>query len=223
MSSSVSNAVIANRDQSYTETDDTINSRPDMKFDLADYWRMRFLRQEAHVSMLKSANDEKSRVIAGLESKNANLETALRDVVISGKNVLATFNATNEQLDEANRRAKLLKKSNREKGNVEQRNLALKAYMRSHQCRGTENSKEQTLLEALALAKQRIQDLEVAGTKLLDALDCSSDDEEGKSDSDENDRCGLAEAELVFRGVIEDEMYEEQKLLWEELLDEFSD
>lgn len=73
MTETVSVAMTINRDLTESEADMAIHGRPNMKFDLAEYWRGRFLEQEAHTSRLKSDNDEKGRRIATLKSKNKDL------------------------------------------------------------------------------------------------------------------------------------------------------
>lgn len=166
-----------------------------------------------------------SRTIRTLTSLNADLAAHLGDALAAGKNLLTRFkdvvskhDALVDQLHEANRAVLRLKKSDRAKGKVQQRNLRLKATIRSHQCGG--RGREEALLEALALASERIEELESAGERVLDALDGDdSGSEDGDGEGDEEGGVGLLEAGVVFRGVLEDETFREQKVLWGELLE----
>ena len=88
--------------------------------------------------------------------------------------------------------------------------------MSGHECAQRKDGdimREQTLLEALSVSNERIEELEQVGERLLDAMD----------ESDEEDNGGLGmgkvEAEVAFRGVLDDETFRNQKVLWEELLE----
>ncbi|KAF1950340.1 hypothetical protein CC80DRAFT_240184 [Byssothecium circinans] len=128
-------------------------------------------------------------------------------------------------LARAERTIQQLKKSDRAKGKIVKRDLLLKAVINTHMrgC-GGQKGKEDMLMEALALAVERVEELEVAGEEFLDALDDMDDmdSELGDGDGDgedEDERPGLLGAELRFRGVIEDDAFRDQKTLWGDLLD----
>jgi hypothetical protein len=100
-----------------------------------------------------------------------------------------------------------------------------------HQCasRATSSSAqgdtgvETALKEALAMAQERIEELESKSEALLEALDkhndsCGSGEDEEMTEGDES--ANLIEAELAFRGVLEDKTFKEQKDNWEDLLNE---
>jgi hypothetical protein len=210
MTETVSVAMTINRDLTESEADMAIHGRPNMKFDLAEYWRGRFLEQEAHASRLKSDNDEKGRRIVALKSKNKDLQGLFNESVATGKGLLAAYTATNEELEQKKISYRLLKKSDRQKGKTDKQFVALKAVVGQHKCRGKETETEKALREALANANRRIQELEEAGNQLLDAFDYSSDDEENDAN---NGQDAKTVAELKFRAVLEDDTYEEQKAL----------
>jgi hypothetical protein len=63
------------------------------------------------------------------------------------------------------------------------------------------------------MAEERIEELESRGETLLEALEkqnysCGSDQDEAEDDAL---GVGLLEAEVAFRGVLEDETFREQK------------
>ncbi|KAJ4300925.1 hypothetical protein N0V90_003014 [Kalmusia sp. IMI 367209] len=190
-----------------------------------DYWRTKAHEQEAHITKLKAATEQNTRLIASLTSTNANLEARLTDALAAGNNILRKFrgikfdnDALRQELGDARRVMMRLKKSDRAKGRMQQRNFRLKAHIGSHVCGGKE--KEDTLLEALALTNQRIEELEGAGEKLLDALEMEEDnDGDEDAQGDGRDVCGVLEARVMLRGVVEDEAYEEHKALWADLLE----
>jgi hypothetical protein len=73
------------------------------------------------------------------------------------------------------------------------------------------------------LANERIEELESKGEAMLDALDrrndsCGSDDEEELERG--GIEAGLLGAEVVFRGVLEDESFKEQRKIWLDLLND---
>jgi hypothetical protein len=109
-----------------------------------------------------------------------------------------------------------LKKSDRAKEKVLQRNLRLKATLQNYTAKATAGNNS-SLTEALALANDRIEDLEVKGEALLEALerleDCS---ESGEGEGE--DTVSALEAETAFRGVLEDTAFKEQRERWHELL-----
>jgi hypothetical protein len=117
-----------------------------------------------------------------------------------------------------------LKKSDRTKGKVWQRNLRLKATLgrlSSQVSLTPDQTAEATLLEALALANERIEELELKGEVLIHALEEHEDSYEEDEDEDGLDRTAhLMEAEVAFRGVLEDEMFREQREVRSDLLRE---
>ena len=80
---------------------------------------------------------------------------------------------------------------------------------------------EDTLREALAVACERVGELEDRGGRLLDALE-EWDEEVGNEGGGlgEGKSAGLVEAEVAFRGVVEDEGFEVEKENWGALLRE---
>lgn len=201
----------------------TILLPPSKDFDLMTYWRARSLDLEVQVATLTSTHKKKDRQLADLTAAKDNLEACLADALATGRRLLTMFKSVTEQLNVAHRAILRLKKSDRAKGKVQQRNMALKAHMRAHVC-GREGEREQTLMEALAMANERIGELEGAGQRLLDALewgsDCEEEDDVEVAEGGERARGSTRlEAELVFRGVLEDETYEEQKELWMDSLE----
>jgi uncharacterized protein YdcH (DUF465 family) len=185
------------------------------------------LTQECQLTTLEYGSKIQSRIIANLTSQNLHLKDRLTDALATGKSLLERFkdmtakhDSVVEQYNELNRTTMRLKKSDRAKGKVQQRNLSLKAIMGAHICSG--KGREDALLEALALANERIEELEGAGETLLDALekhdgdDCSSD---GENEDKDEEEMGVFEAQARFRSVLEDEAFHEQKELYEGLLD----
>jgi hypothetical protein len=129
------------------------------------------------------------------------------------------------QLKDADRYVARLKKSDRAKGKVWQRNLRLKTTLNRYASQMAFSSLQQDsnteagLLEALALANERIEELESKGSALLDVLEQRNDSY--GSDEDENDNSTrLLEAEVALRGVLENETFREQKGQWDDLLKE---
>lgn len=169
-----------------------------------------------------------SRRLAHYRSKITQLETQLADAFTTGKKLLARFKrveAENETLKadcfDARRVSARLKKSDRAKGKTQQRLLSLKAHMGAHACGSDESGREDALLEALAVACQRVEELEEAGDKLLDALDGKDGrkSDVGNADGDASEYEFL-EARCRFAGVLDGEAYREQKALWAELLED---
>ena len=73
------------------------------------------------------------------------------------------------------------------------------------------------------MANERIEELETKGEVMLDALErrndsCGSDDE-GELERGDIE-AGLLGAEVVFRSVLEDESFKEQKEIWLDLLND---
>ncbi|KAJ4370430.1 hypothetical protein N0V83_004948 [Neocucurbitaria cava] len=134
-----------------------------------------------------------------------------------------------DQLNDALRTINRLKKSDRAKGKVQQRNLRLKATLQHYTSRdGSSTSHlngnvENTVLEALALANERIEQLESKGESLLDLLEEGKDGGQRDAGGDISERNVSEEilvAKVAFREILEDETFREQKVNWAELLDE---
>jgi hypothetical protein len=112
---------------------------------------------------------------------------------------------------------------------VQQRNIRLKATLQRYTSQGTSATTqaaadtEATLREALALANDHIEELEITGEALLDALEkrndsYGSDDGDGMKEGEAE--AGVLGAEVAFRGVFEDELFKEQRENWADLLNE---
>ncbi|KAF1920217.1 hypothetical protein BDU57DRAFT_552665 [Ampelomyces quisqualis] len=211
-------------------------SKPAVVFRLRferDDWRNTARIQEKQ--LLASQRDLRARgdTIADLENENAALHAAARDGDVSMNNTIfaryqdamTKHDKLVDQLNEKDRTIARLKKSDRAKGKVWQRNLRLKTTLQRYASKATSSpantdaNTESSLLEALALAAERIEELESTGAVLLEALgqqngSCGSEDEE------EDSEARLLEAEVVFRGVMEDETFQEQKEMWKEMLNE---
>jgi hypothetical protein len=171
--------------------------------------------------------------INALEGQNAVLQARHEEVVSTNnslfsrlQNALSMHEKLFSQLKDSDRATARLKKSDRAKGKVWQRNLRLKTMLHhrhaaqtasgtSQQDTGTETG----LLEALTLASERIEELEGKGIALVDILEQRNNS--CGSEQDEN-VCGgrLLEAEIAFRNVLEDETCREQKEHWGEMLKE---
>ena len=132
-----------------------------------------------------------------------------------------------DQLNDSDRTIARLKRSDRAKGKVWQRNLRLKATLQRYTLQATSGplqpdaDTQASLMEALALVNERIEELESKGSALLDALEKRNDSSGSDEDEmEDNGGAKLTEAEVAFRGVIEDETFKEQKEYWAELLNE---
>jgi len=116
-----------------------------------------------------------------------------------------------------------LKKSERAKEKTQQRNLRLKALLNRFSENGvaarakTDANTLSALKEALAAACERLDELEGRGEALLDALDRDDDGDEGSGNGEE---VGALEAEVAFRGVLEDDGFRGMREEWEGLLGE---
>jgi len=117
-----------------------------------------------------------------------------------------------------------LKKSGRAKEKMQQRNLRLKALLNRFSENGvaardkTDANTLAALKEALAVACERLDELEGRGEALLDALD--RDDDDGDEGSEDGEEMGALEAEVAFRGVLEDDGFRGMREEWEGLLGE---
>lgn len=145
------------------------------------------------------------------------LHSQFNDLIVRHDSLISQHN-------EARRSIVRLKKSDRSKGKVQQRNLRLKATLQRFGARGESESAEAdantqaALREALALANERVNELESKGEALLEVLERR--DDEDKGDSAELRTADLLEARLAFQGELEDETFREQRENWAELLDD---
>lgn len=129
-----------------------------------------------------------------------------------------------DQVKDLEREMARLKKSDRAKGKVWQRNLRLKATLQQYVSRTDlsmsqfDTNRTASLQEALAIASERIEELESNGEALLDALEERDDSEE---DRDHEEKAAkLLGSAITFRGVVEDETCSELKEHWRELVDD---
>jgi hypothetical protein len=170
--------------------------------------------------------ERQKREIVIMEDENAALVTRHEEDVSASNRLIALFQGAVakhdllvHQLNDAMRTIARLKKSDRAKGKVWQRNLRLKTTLQRFQSHSSsssaaaDTSTEDALQEALAMAEERIEELESRGEALLEALEkqnysCGSDQDEAEDDAL---GFGLVEAEVAFRGVLEDETFREQK------------
>lgn len=197
-----------------------------------DEWRTTAQLQATQLSYHERDITRQARKIETLQEQNDALRAQHAEVVEDKDTLFTHFQSVItkhdklvDQLNEANRAMDRLKKSERAKGKVSQRNLRLKATLTriklqamSGPARGDPDN-EAALKEALALASERIGDLESRGGILLEALE-KRDVGNGSDEADESGALGLVEAELAFRGVLDDEAFKEQKEHWEDLLEE---
>jgi chorismate synthase len=120
-----------------------------------------------------------------------------------------------DQINVANRNLARMTKSQRAKGKMQQRNLRLKSTLKRIGMRAMEEPVrgdakiEAALKEALALACERIEDLETREEALVEELK-KREDSAG----------GPLKAELAFRRVIDDKLSKGQKEHWEDLVEE---
>lgn len=202
-----------------------------------NHWRTLALNEDKRLETSNRHLENHKTTILNLTSLNKDLEIHLEETKSTEKdlraglqNAATMYNKLVREVNEKIRIITRLKKSDRAKEKVQQRNLALKAALRSvysYQSSKLQNNVEDALLEALAAATDRITELENAGEKLLDALDRAKDeshksDDSGCGDIDEDlgDReVSLIEAEICFRNVLEDEGFAETKELWGDLLE----
>ncbi|KAG9196553.1 hypothetical protein G6011_01674 [Alternaria panax] len=200
-----------------------------------DNWRSLALKQEQDLKAAHQDLKDQARSISETEDGNAKLRVRHEEDTIAGRQLYSRFQVLIskhdrlvDQFNDSMRNVARLKKSDRTKGKVQQRNLRLKATLQRYTSQGTSAATqaaadtESTLREALALAEERIEELETKGEAILDALErrndsCGSDDEE---DTRGDIEAGLLGAEVAFRGVLEDESFKEQKEIWQDLLDD---
>ena len=193
-----------------------------------DNWRSLALSQEQDLDAAHQDLEHQTRIISETKDENAKLRARQEEATTAGRQLYSRFDSLVTKHDEAMRTITRLKKSDRSKDKVQQRNLSLKATLRRYTAQGISATTraaadtESTLREALALATERIEELETRGEALLDALekrndDFGSDDDDMESGEAEAE---LLEAEVAFRGVLEEDSIKEQKEIWAELLNE---
>ncbi|CAN9365598.1 unnamed protein product [Alternaria alternata] len=168
-----------------------------------DNWRTLTLKQEQDLKAAHQDLEDQARSISGMEQEIAKLRFRHEEDTIAGRQLYSRFHVLIskhdklvDQFNDAMRTVARLKKSDRTKG-------------------------KSLLREALALANERIEELETKGEAILDALErrndsCGSDDEEELERGDVE--AGLLGAGVAFRGVLEDESFKEQKEIWLDLL-----
>ncbi|CAN9398846.1 unnamed protein product [Alternaria sp. RS040] len=201
-----------------------------------DNWRTLALKQEQDLKAAHQDLEDQARSILKMEQELAKLRFRHEEDTIAGRQLYSRFHVLIskhdklvDQFNDAMRTVARLKKSDRTKGKVQQRNLRLKATLQRYTSQGTSAATqaaadtESTLRGALALANERIEELETKGEAMLDALErrndsCDSDDEEELERGDVE--AGLLGAEVAFRGVLEDESFKEQKEIWLNLLND---
>ena len=201
-----------------------------------DNWRSLALRQEQDLKAAHKDLEDQVRSTSEIEEENAKLRFRHEEDTTAGKQLYSRFQVLVskhdklvDQFNDAVRTVARIKKSDRTKDKVQQRNLRLKATLQRYASQSTSATTqaaadtEATLREALALASERIEELETRGEAMLDALErrndsCGSDDDEEMRGRDVEAR--LLEAEVAFRGILGDESFKEQKEIWPELLDD---
>ena len=197
-----------------------------------DEWRNTAQTQERQLLASQRYLRAREAAIADLEHENAALHAANEEDVVANNSIFDRYrdaitkhDKLVDELNEKERALARLKKSDRAKGKVWQRNLRLKATLQRFTSGAispiaqTKANTESSLQEALALAAERIEELENTGSKLLEALE-ERNDSCGSEEDEEDGEARLLEADVVFRGVIKDETFQEQKDLWKDLLGE---
>jgi chromosome segregation ATPase len=196
-----------------------------------DAWRSRTQEQEQQleslaylISVIERGNKQLKAQCDEADSAEAQLLFRLRDLTIKHDKLA-------DDLREARHTITKIRRSDRTKDTVHQINLRLKAAVRLNATKNksvttrTAARTESALQEALALAVERIDELECRGEHLLDALERQddSDDSDDSDDEGPDDReavAGLLEAQVAFRGALEDESFNEQRQNWKILLKE---
>lgn len=196
-----------------------------------DTWQADAKHQDSQLIASERAFQEQQYVNALLEEQCAILRAKHQASVAINNQMLerletAVINQEKlvEQVKDLERGMARLKKSDRAKGKVWQRNLRLKAMVHQYAVRmnltasPSDTNTTEALQEALATATDRIEELETKGEALLDALEgCDNNGD----DQDEDEKAAtLLESTIAFRGIIEDETSRELKEHWCELLDD---
>ncbi|KAH7132189.1 hypothetical protein B0J11DRAFT_503365 [Dendryphion nanum] len=197
-------------------------------------WRMRFMEQ-AHALQSKSTQLGKARlIITKLTSTIVGLRARVDDSATSADRITAIYHELSrrqriliETLEISRLRIARLKKSDRAKDKVQQRNMVLKMLLNNarQQVKENDDSEAHTLKEALAAAMGRIRDLEDAGKELSDALTRQDEGSNASDDEDESTKSrdlgfNVAVAEVQFKEILEDDHFEELKTLWGDILRE---
>ena len=201
-----------------------------------DNWRSLAQKQEHDLIAAHEDLKQQAYSISKIEEENAKLRTRHDEDTTAGRQLYSRFqelinkhDKLVDQVNDAMRTITRLKKNDRSKGKVQQRNLRLKATFQRYTSQGTLDTTQAaadtdaTLREALALANDRIEELKTKGEALLDALEkrndsCGSDD--GDEIREGDPEAGLLGAAVAFRSVLEDETFKEQKENWVDLLNE---
>lgn len=183
-----------------------------------DEWRATAQIQERQLLANERDFKRQERNIALLEHQNDALRVDRREDVSANQRISARLQDTitkhDKLLDELNDSLRVnarLKRSDRAKGKVVQRNLRLKATLQRYTSQAATEpdvDTEAALMESLALANERIGELESKGSNLLQVLD--------KRD----DAVKLGEAGGALREAITDEDFKVQKEHWANLLEE---
>ncbi|EAT88954.2 hypothetical protein SNOG_03749 [Parastagonospora nodorum SN15] len=216
-------------------------ARPPMTVDLSkitsqlrvdrDEWRTTAQLQEQQIAYHEQELEHQRHAFALLEEQHAAVGAERKEIILANDNLFTLFReAVNkhdklaDDLNESKRATARLKKSDRAKGKVLQRNLRLKSTLQrigmqaSCSPAAPNANTEASLLEALAAAAERIDELESKGEALLEALETRDDSSENEEEDDGNAK--LLEAAVAIRGVLDEESFAEQKQHWEILLAE---
>ncbi|RMZ74035.1 hypothetical protein GMOD_00004860 [Pyrenophora seminiperda CCB06] len=208
-----------------------------------DHWHHLALKQALALTTLRQSLENYKVTTCSLSAENTHLHSRHYKHVITIASLTSSLQSLaikNEQLmsnlAETARSLLQLRKSDRAKGKVHQRNLRLKSILNRFSKKGVaarakaDADTEAALKEALAAAWERIEELEARGEALLDALDDHDHDhdhdhDDGNSDGSENGggmgcEVGHLEAEVAFRGALEDEAFRAMRDEWESLLGE---
>ncbi|EDU45450.1 hypothetical protein PtrSN002B_008597 [Pyrenophora tritici-repentis] len=196
-----------------------------------DRWRHLAQKQATSISTLGQSLQNLQIATATLSAENAQLQArteihlaAIATLTSTLRNVAGKNDALLSRVDDATRSLLRLQKSDRAKGKMQQRNLTLKALLNRYSEKGVaaeakaDADTESALREALAAACERIEELEGRGSALLDALERQEDDE--CEDEEMDGGASVVEAEVAFRGMLEDEEFRELREEWEGLLGE---
>ncbi|KAF1838650.1 hypothetical protein BDW02DRAFT_516223 [Decorospora gaudefroyi] len=184
----------------------------------------------AHVDLKQQADR-----ISELEEENARLQARHKEDTTVGRqlhfrfhDLVNKYDKLSDQFNQATHTIARIKKSDRSKDKVQQRNLRLKATLRRCMLQGTSattqaaTDTEATLREALAIARDRIEELESYGEAMLETLVKRNDscDSERECDEEDDGQARVVEEMVLFRGVLEDGLSTEEKENWAALLNE---
>jgi hypothetical protein len=196
-----------------------------------DEWCNTAQVQERQIAYHEQELEHQRRAFASLGEQHAAVGAERKEIILANGNLFTLFREAvanhdklADELNESKRATARLKKSDRAKGKVLQRNLRLKSTLQrigmqaSCSPAAPDANTEASLLEALAAATERIDELESKGEALLEALETRDDSSENEEEDDGNAK--LLEAEAAFRGVLDEESFAEQKQHWEILLTE---